>query len=97
VTTYTQGVLVYFSVDYSDSDNDAVGFGFVGANGAGWAEEQHPFSSPSYGIAGPDSIDYPFNLACGTAQEYDSYVKAWIYDAEGLSSQSTVIHLVCSD
>jgi serine/threonine protein kinase len=97
VSTYTQGMLVYFSINYSDSDNDAAGFGFVGADGAGWAEEQHPFSSPSYGIVGQDSIDYPFNLECGTAQEYESYVKAWIYDAEGLNSQAVVIHLVCSD
>ena len=27
-----------------------MGFGFVGVNGSGWAEENHPFWSPSYGI-----------------------------------------------
>jgi eukaryotic-like serine/threonine-protein kinase len=68
VGTYTQGVLVYFDIHYSDPGNDAEGFGFVGVNGSGWAEENHPFTSPSYGIVGSDSIAYPFNEACGTAQ-----------------------------
>ncbi len=90
--TYTKGVEVYFSIHYSDQDSDAIGFGFVGAV---WAKEQHPFSSPSYGIVGPDSIDYPFNLECGTAQQYQSYVKAWIYDTDGVRSQPVIIQLVC--
>lgn len=68
----------------------------VRVNGAGWTEETHPFTSPSYGIAGPDSIAYPFNLECGTAQQYQSYVEAWIYDTEGVRSQPVVIHLVCA-
>ena len=46
--------------------------------------------------AGPGWIEYPFNEACGTAQEYQSYVKAWIYDAEGADSQPTVVQLVCT-
>jgi hypothetical protein len=96
VQTFTQGVFVYFKIYYSDPDNDAVGFGFVGANGSGWAEEQHPFSSPSYGTAGPGWIEYPFNEECGTPQASSSYVKAWIYDTEGTDSQSVTIHLVCS-
>jgi eukaryotic-like serine/threonine-protein kinase len=96
VQTYTQGVFVYFKIYYADPDNDAEGFGFVGANGSGWAEEEHPFSSPSYGTAGPGWIEYPFNEECGTAQAYDSYVKAWIYDTEGTDSQPVVIHLVCT-
>ena len=96
VQTYTQGVYVYFKIYYADSDNDAEGFGFVGVNGSGWAEEQHPFSSPSYGTAGPGWIEYPFNQECGTPQAYDSYVEAWIYDTEGTDSQSVVIHLVCT-
>jgi hypothetical protein len=96
VQTYTSGVLVYFSIQYADQDNDAVGFGFVGVNGSGWAEEQHPFSSPSYGIVGPNSIDYPFNLGCGTdSQNSPSYVQAWIYDAEGTSSKPVTITLDC--
>jgi hypothetical protein len=95
VGTYTKGVLVYFDIHYADPGKDAEGFGFVGVNGSGWAEENHPFSSPSYGIVGPDSIAYPFNEACGTAQQYASYVKAWIYDTAGDRSTPVVIHLVC--
>ena len=94
--TYTQGELVYFDIHYADPGNDAEGFGFVGVNGSGWAEENHPFSSPSYGIVGPDSIAYPFNEECGTGQQYDSYVEAWIYDTAGDRSTPVVIHLVCS-
>lgn len=96
VGTYTQGVYVYFDIHYADPGNDAEGFGFVGANGSTWAEENHPFTSPSYGIVGPDSIAYPFNQLCGTPQQYDSYVKAWIYDTAGDRSEPVVIHLVCT-
>jgi hypothetical protein len=97
VSTYTEGVDVYFDIQYADPGNDAEGFGFVGVNGSSWAEETHPFSSPSYGIVGPDSIAYPFNEGCGTAQQYDSYVKAWIYDTAGQQSAPVVIHLVCAE
>jgi serine/threonine protein kinase len=96
VGTHTQGVLVYFDIQYSNPGNNAVGFGFQGVNGSGWAEETHPFTSPSYGIVGTDSISYPFNEACGTAQQYSSYVEAWIYDSAGASSTPVVIHLVCA-
>ena len=96
VGTYTQGELVYFDIDYSDPGNDAEGFGFVGVNGSGWAEENHPFSSPSYGIVGTDSIAYPFNEACGTAQQYASYVQAWIYDTAGDRSTPVTIQLACT-
>ncbi len=97
VRTYTSGVEVWFSIVYSDSANDAEGFGFVGVNGSGWAQEQHPFSSPSYGIVGPDSIAYPFNLGCGTGnQQAQSYVEAWIYDTTGARSKPVVIKLVCA-
>jgi hypothetical protein len=96
-TTYQKGQLVYFSVHYSDPGHDAKGFGFVGADGAGWAEENHSFSSPSYGIVGPDSIDYPFDLACGTARQYQSDVQAWIYDTAGTRSQPATIHLACTN
>jgi hypothetical protein len=96
VGTYTQGELVYFDINYADPGHDAAGFGFVGVNGSGWAEENHLFSSPSYGIVGPDSIAYPFNEECGTAQQYDSYVEAWINDTAGQHSTPVVIHLVCT-
>jgi serine/threonine protein kinase len=94
--TYQQGQLVYFSIHYTDPGNNAEGFGFVGVNGSGWAEENHPFSSPSYGIVGTDSIAYPFNEACGTAQQSASYVKAWIYNTAGVRSKPVIIHLVCT-
>jgi serine/threonine protein kinase len=96
VGTYQQGVLVYFNIHYADPGHNAVGFGFVGVNGSRWAEENHPFSSPSFGIVGTDSIAYPFNEACGTAQQYASYVQVWINDAAGARSSAVVIHLVCS-
>jgi len=94
--TYTQGVYVYFDIHYSNTNNNAEGFGFVGVNGSGWAEESHPFSSPSYGIVGQDSIAYPFNQECGTTQKYESYVQAWIYDTNGDKSTPVTIHLVCA-
>lgn len=93
---YQKGSLVYFSLSYADPGHDAKGFGFVGINGAGWALENHPFSSPSYGIVGKDRIDYPFNLACGTAQEYKSYVEAWIYDSHGQRSNPVEVALSCT-
>jgi hypothetical protein len=93
---YQKGSLVYFSLTYSDPDHDAKGFGFVGINGAGWTEENHPFSSPSYGIVGNDRIDYPFNLACGTSQQYKSWVEAWIYDSQGIRSNPVEIALTCT-
>jgi hypothetical protein len=96
VQTYTQGQLVYFKITYADPGNDAEGFGFEGVNGSGWAEENHPFSSPAYGIVGPDSIAYPFNLECGTTQQIQSQVEAWIYDTEGARSQSVDVQLVCA-
>ena len=95
-TTYTKGKLVYFDIHYADPGNDAEGFGFVGVKGSGWAEENHPFWSPSYGIVGPHSIAYPFNQGCGTANQFSSYVKAWIFDTALKTSKSVTIHLVCS-
>ena len=66
--------------------------------GSSWLEETHPFSSPSYGIAGPGRIDYPFNLDCGTATPSGpSDVEAWIYDTAGARSKPVVIHLSCTN
>ena len=96
IYSYQKGSLVYFSLTYADPGHDAKGFGFVGIKGAGWAEENHPFSSPSYGIVGKDRIDYPFNLACGTAQQYNSWVEAWIYDSQGLRSNPVEVALSCT-
>lgn len=96
VSTYTKGVLDYVRLTYTDPGNDAKGFGFVGINGAGWAEENHPFTAPSYGIVGKDQIDYPFNLLCGTASHYSSAVEAWIYNSQGVRSYPVRVALNCT-
>jgi serine/threonine protein kinase len=96
VSTYQQGVWVYFDVQYADPGNDAQGFGFMGSNGNRWTEETYPFSSPDRGIVGPDSVAYPLNLACGTARAHAAEIEVWIYDAAGASSQPAVIHLACT-
>src|SRR5436190_986335 len=66
VDTFREGVLVFFRLSFTDPSNTAVGFGFKGVNGSGWAEENHPFTSPSYGRVFPGRVEYPFNHLCGT-------------------------------
>jgi hypothetical protein len=97
VSTYQEGVIVYARVQYNDPGHDAAGFGFVGANGAGWAEENHSFADPSYGIPGPGRVDYPFNIGCGTGSEDTSDVQFWINDTAGDRSEPVIIHLACKD
>jgi hypothetical protein len=92
---YREGTWVYFDVQYADPGNDALGFGFMGVNGARWMEATYPFSSPAEGIAGPGSIAYPLDLGCGTARQHAAEVEAWIYDAAGQSSQPVRISLAC--
>lgn len=94
VSTYQEGVLVFFRLHFDEGS--AVGFGFRGANGAGWGEESHLFTSPSYGRYSPGQIDYPFNHACGTPDQYESDVEAWIFDGAGKRSESVIIHLACN-
>ena len=77
-------------------DNDAEGFGFRGINGSGWAQESHPFSSPSYGRVFPERVEYPFNHGCGTASETESDVAAWIYDSTARRSPPIATHLSCT-
>lgn len=89
-------LLVFFRVFFTDPNNDAMGFGFRGASGSGWAEESHPFSDPSYGRVSPGRVEYPFNLGFGTASAYESDVESWIYDTAGRRSSSLTIHLACS-
>jgi hypothetical protein len=96
VGTYQQGVWVYFDIHYADPGQDAAGFGFLGVNGSRWVEQTYPFSSPGPGIVGPDSIAYPLNLECGTAEQHDAEIEAWIYDTAGASSQPVTIHLACA-
>jgi serine/threonine protein kinase len=96
VGTYQQGDWVYFDVHYADPGKDAQGFGFLGVSGSRWVEATYPFSSPDRGIVGPDSIAYPLNLECGTAEQHDAEIEAWIYDTAGASSQPVTIHLICT-
>jgi len=95
VDTYRQGTWVYFDVHYADPGQDAQGFGFMGVDGSRWVEETYPFSSPDLGIVGPDSVAYPLDLECGTAQQHEAEVEAWIYDTAADRSQPVAIHLAC--
>ncbi len=95
VYTYQRGVMVYVEISYTDTGNNAAGFGFVGANETSQPEENYPFSSPSDAIVEPGSVTYSFNQECGTIQQHASYIKAWIYDSSGTRSKSVLIHLVC--
>ena len=87
--------LVFFRVFFTNPNDAAMGFGFRGVNGSGWAEENHPFSNPSYGRVSPGRTEYPFNLGCG-ASTYESDVEVWIYDRAGLRSPSITVHLACT-
>lgn len=97
VATYVQGPYVYVRVNYYDPRHDAVGFGFVGAGGYSWAEEQHQFSSPSYGIVGNDNVEYPFNLGCGTSQASQSAIQFWIYDKQSMRTKPITVQLACDN
>jgi serine/threonine kinase PknH len=93
-STRQDGDLVYLAVRYQDADGDADGFGFRGARGSGWAEETHPFSSPSYGRVSNGQIEYPFNHGC-TNTPVETDIEFWIYDSRG-RGDSTTVHLACS-
>ena len=67
----------------------------MGVIGSRWVEETYPFSSPDHGIVGPDSVAYPLDLECGTAQQHGAEVEAWIYDAAAARSQPVVIYQHC--
>jgi hypothetical protein len=94
-STYAEGQMVHASVSFTDADDDAEQFGFRGAGNSGWGQETHPLSNPSYGRASPGRIDYPFNHACGTDQQYESDISFWIIDSEGNKSNTVKIHLSC--
>ena len=96
IETYRQGALIYARVLFSDPANAGVGFGFRGVNSSGWAEEAHPFASPSYGSAAPGRVDYPFNHACGTPQQIESDVEFWIVGTGQSRSEPRTVHLSCS-
>ncbi|WP_329595932.1 hypothetical protein OG195_45030 (plasmid) [Streptomyces sp. NBC_01362] len=96
-TTRRKGVLVYLSVHFTDPGKNAEGFGFKGDKGSGWAEENHPFSHPSYGRVSNRKVTYPFNHACDTAKQRESDVKFWIYTKSGARSHPVVAHLKCAN
>jgi hypothetical protein len=96
VETFREGDLVFFRLFYTDPNNEIGGFGFVGINGSGWAEENHPFSSPSYGRVSPGRIEYPFNHLCETGPAYESDVETWILDNTGQRRSSVTVHLACA-
>jgi hypothetical protein len=96
VETFTDGVMVWVRVHYQDPDGNTAGFGFHGAKGSGWAEETHPFSSPSYGRTITEGVEYPFNHECGRPGQYESDIEFWVYDATGLRSALVPVHLACS-
>jgi serine/threonine protein kinase len=93
--TYRKGLWVYFDVHYANPGHDAVGFGFMGANGSRWVEDSYLFASPGRGIVGPGSVAYPLDLECGTAKQHRAEIEAWIYDTAGASSRPVVISLSC--
>jgi hypothetical protein len=102
VETFREGVLVFFRVFFTDPSDTATGFGFRSANSSLWAEENHPFSSPSYGRVSldvsPAKIEYPFNLGCtDTGSGGQLYIEVWInYHGGAPRSQSIPVHLACS-
>jgi len=87
--------MMYFDVYYADPGNNAVGFGFVGADGSSVGQKNYPFSSPADGIIEPGSISYPFNQACGTPQRRSTSLRVWVNDTAGTRSNAVVIHLSC--
>ncbi|OLT20792.1 hypothetical protein BJF78_35100 [Pseudonocardia sp. CNS-139] len=96
VETYTDGALVHLRVSFADPNGDAVGFGFRGVDGSGWAPESHPFASPSFGRVEPGSVSYPFNHGCGTSSPVETDVEMWVYDSGGRRSPAVTAHLACT-
>jgi hypothetical protein len=82
---------------YTDTDNEANGFGFTGVDGSRIAEVTYPFSSPGDGIVEPGSITYPFNEGCGTAQHHSDSIEVWVTGTAGKQSRpSTPVQLACA-
>jgi hypothetical protein len=93
--TFVEGDHVYIRLYYTGSPT---GFGFVGANGAGWGLEEHLFSNPPYWARvspNGDRVDYPFNHLCSTQPNNASDIEAWVFsDTQG--GTPVTIHLACS-
>ena len=95
VSTYQQGIWVYFDVHYADPGQDAQGLSFIGVDGYRWVEASYPFARPHRGIVGPDSAAYPLNLECGTARQRKAEIEVWIYDTTAARSQPVAVDLAC--
>ena len=95
VSTYQQGIWVYFDVHYADPGQDAQGLGFMGVDGFRWVEASYPFARPHRGVVGTDSVAYPLNLECGTAHQRRAEIEVWIYDTAAARSQPVVADLAC--
>jgi hypothetical protein len=89
--------MVYLRLTFTDANGDAAGFGFTGTacGQRCFAAESHSFAAPSFGRVGPGQVDYPFNLQCGTASQWETTVSAWIYDESSQQSPAVVVHLLC--
>jgi eukaryotic-like serine/threonine-protein kinase len=94
--------LAYFRLNYTDPNLDAIGFGFRAklTNGVEWTSGEFLFTNPGdYGrvspqtATSPGTVEYPFNLASGTALAYQTDVTAYIFDAAGNRSPEVAIHL----
>jgi serine/threonine protein kinase len=97
VYTYQQGVTVFVDIYYTDHDDNANGFGFMGVDGSRIAEANYPFFNPGDGIVETGSITYPFNEGCGTAQPRSDSIEVWVTDAAGKrSAPSKPVHLGCA-
>jgi serine/threonine protein kinase len=95
VSTYQQGIWVYFDVQYADPGQDAQGFGFMGVDGSRWVEASYPFARAHRGIVGTDSVAYPIKLECGTAHQRQAEIEVWIYDTGAARSQPVMVDLAC--
>jgi hypothetical protein len=95
--TFVEGDFVYIRLYHTGSPT---GFGFVGVNGSGWAQEEIPFSgptSPYWTRVSPngDRVDYPFNHLCSTHPENKSDIDMWVYSSTQRSPR-VGINLACS-
>jgi hypothetical protein len=95
--TFVEGDFVYIRLYHTGSP---IGFGFVGVNGSGWAQEEIPFSSPTtpyWTRVSPndDRVEYPFNHLCSTQPGNKSDIEAWVYSSTQRSPRVR-INLACS-
>jgi Protein kinase domain len=96
VYTYQQGTMVFVEIYYTDRDNNADGFGFMGVDGSPIAEVTYPFSSPGDGIVETGSIRYPFDEGCGTGQHRSDSIEVWVTAAGKRSPRSAPVRLACA-